>query len=109
MDVKFHFYRKIINNTILFKNYLMKNAQCKKCLKKFNEKDIYTIQQFQYRKEPTYEWTKKFFIGLKLENGIHFVKNALNIIQKYQKMHGKNMLKIKFQTLYCRKNIQYHG
>ncbi len=39
----------------------MKNAQCKKCLNKFSEKDIYTIQQFQYRKEPTYKWSLEFF------------------------------------------------
>ncbi len=39
----------------------MKNAQCKKCLKKFNEKDIYTIQQFQYRKIPSYKWTLEYF------------------------------------------------
>ena len=26
----------------------------------FHEKDIYTIQQFQYRQEPRYEWTKEF-------------------------------------------------
>lgn len=39
----------------------MKNAQCKKCLNKFYEKEIYTIQQFQYRKEPTYAWSVKFF------------------------------------------------
>jgi len=39
----------------------MKNAQCKKCLNKFYEKDVYTIQQFQYRKEPTYKWSLEFF------------------------------------------------
>ncbi len=39
----------------------MKNAQCKKCLNKFFEKDIYTIQQFQYRKEPSYKWSLEFF------------------------------------------------
>ena len=44
----------------------MKNAQCKRCLSKFNEKDIYTIQQFQYRQEPNYEWTKKFCSTLKV-------------------------------------------
>lgn len=44
----------------------MKNAQCKKCLNKFNEKDIYTVQQFQYRKEPPYEWTLKFFRDLEI-------------------------------------------
>ncbi len=39
----------------------MKNAQCKKCLNKFHEKEIYTIQQFQYRKEPRYTWSVRFF------------------------------------------------
>ena len=39
----------------------MKNAQCKKCLNKFYQKDIYTIQQFQYRKTPSYEWSVKYF------------------------------------------------
>lgn len=39
----------------------MKNAQCKKCLRKFNEKDIYTIQQFQYQKSPPYGWVLEFF------------------------------------------------
>ena len=39
----------------------MKNAQCKKCLNKFQQKDIYTIQQFQYRKLPSYEWSAKYF------------------------------------------------
>jgi len=39
----------------------MKNAQCKKCLNKFHEKDIYTIQQLQYRKQPSYEWSVKYF------------------------------------------------
>ena len=39
----------------------MKNAQCKKCLNKFHQKDIYTIQQFQYRKLPPYEWSVKYF------------------------------------------------
>jgi len=39
----------------------MKNAQCKKCLNKCFEREIYTIQQFQYRKEPPYKWSVKFF------------------------------------------------
>ncbi len=39
----------------------MKNAQCKKCLNKFQQKDIYTIQQFQYRKIPSYKWAVKYF------------------------------------------------
>ncbi|PIW31596.1 MAG: hypothetical protein COW27_06265 [Nitrosopumilales archaeon CG15_BIG_FIL_POST_REV_8_21_14_020_37_12] len=44
----------------------MKSAPCSRCSKKFNEKDIYTIQQFQYRQEPNYEWTKKFLDNLKV-------------------------------------------
>ncbi|MDC0217392.1 hypothetical protein OAJ86_00025 [Nitrosopumilus sp.] len=43
-----------------------KNSQCNKCLKKFYQKDIYTIQQFQYKKEPNYQWTLKFFNKLKI-------------------------------------------
>lgn len=39
----------------------MKNAQCKKCLNKFHQKYIYTIQQFQYRKSPPYEWSVRYF------------------------------------------------
>ena len=39
----------------------MKSAQCKNCLKKFYQKDIYTIQQFQYRKEPPYGWSLTYF------------------------------------------------
>jgi len=39
----------------------MKNAQCKKCLNKFQQKDIYTIQQFQYRKILSYKWSVKYF------------------------------------------------
>lgn len=39
----------------------MKNAQCKKCLNKFHQKDIYTIQQCQYRKLPSYKWSVKYF------------------------------------------------
>ncbi len=35
-------------------------------MKKFHQKDIYTIQQFQYKKEPNYQWTLKFFNKLKI-------------------------------------------
>ena len=54
----------------------MKNAQCKKCLKKFFEKEIYTIQQFQYREKPPYKWSLDYFKKKELVNGIHFAKNA---------------------------------
>ena len=38
-----------------------KNSECKKCLNKFYEKEIYTIQQFQYKEQPKYKWTLNFF------------------------------------------------
>lgn len=38
----------------------MKDAQCSRCKKLFEKKNIYTIQQFQYREKPDYESTKKF-------------------------------------------------
>lgn len=39
----------------------MKDVKCKRCSRLFEKKDIYTIQQFQYRKDPTYLWTIDFF------------------------------------------------
>ena len=39
----------------------MKDVQCNECLRKFHKKDIYTIQQFQYRKEPSYQWSLNYF------------------------------------------------
>jgi hypothetical protein len=55
----------------------MKNAQCKKCLNKFYEKDIYTIQQFQYRKKPTYKWSLKFFEKLDIGEWDSFCEKCL--------------------------------
>jgi len=55
----------------------VKNAQCKRCLNKFNEKEIYTIQQFQYRKSPPYAWTKEFFAVLKIDEWESFCENCL--------------------------------
>lgn len=60
----------------------MKNAQCKKCLNKFNEKNIYTIQQFQYRKEPPYTWTVNFFKNLEVDEWDSFCEKC---IMKYSK------------------------
>ncbi len=57
----------------------MKDAQCKKCLNKFYEKEIYTIQQFQYRKEPDYEWSVKFFGGLKITEWDSFCEGCITI------------------------------
>jgi hypothetical protein len=55
----------------------MKNAQCKKCLNKFHEKDIYTIQQFQYRKEPTYKWSLGFFEKLGISEWDSFCEKCI--------------------------------
>lgn len=55
----------------------MKNAQCKRCLKKFQEKEIYTIQQFQYRKSPAYDWTKEFFDMLNVGEWDSFCEDCI--------------------------------
>ena len=55
----------------------MKNAQCKKCLNKFHEKEIYTIQQFQYRKEPTYKWSLEFFKKLGISEWDSFCEKCM--------------------------------
>lgn len=55
----------------------MKDAQCRRCLNKFNQKDIYTIQQFQYRKSPSYEWTKDFFGILKIDEWESFCEDCV--------------------------------
>ena len=60
----------------------MKNAQCKKCLNKFNEKDIYTIQQFQYRKKPTYKWSLEYFKKLDISEWDSFCEECLRFYSK---------------------------
>ena len=55
----------------------MKNAQCKKCLKKFFEKDIYTIQQFQYRDNPPYNWSLEYFKKLNIGEWDSFCEKCL--------------------------------
>ena len=60
----------------------MRNAQCKKCLNKFSEKDIYTIQQFQYKKEPTYQWSLEFFEKLGINEWDSFCEKCIMIYSK---------------------------
>ncbi len=60
----------------------MKNVQCKKCLNKFSEKDIYTIQQFQYKKEPTYQWSLEFFGKLGINEWDSFCEKCIMIYSK---------------------------
>lgn len=55
----------------------MKNAECKKCLNKFQQKDIYTIQQFQYRKIPTYKWSLNFFKKLEINEWDSFCEKCM--------------------------------
>jgi hypothetical protein len=63
----------------------MKNAQCKKCLNKFHEKEIYTIQQFQYRKEPTYEWSLIFFEKLGINQWDSFCEKCMTLYSNESK------------------------
>jgi len=60
----------------------MKNAQCKRCLNKFQEKDIYTIQQFQYRKQPTYDWSVKFFEKSGITEWDSFCEKCMSFFSK---------------------------
>jgi hypothetical protein len=59
-----------------------KNAQCKKCLNKFYQKDIYTIQQFQYKKEPKYEWSVNFFKRLEIDEWDSFCEECITVYSK---------------------------
>ena len=60
----------------------MKNVQCKKCLNKFLKKDVYTIQQFQYRKKPTYEWSLEFFKKLGIGEWDSFCEKCITFYSK---------------------------
>ncbi len=68
----------------------MKNAQCKKCLNKFHEKDIYTIQQFQYRKEPTYNWSLEFFKKIGIDEWDSFCEECIMFYSKKSNNIWKN-------------------
>ena len=59
-----------------------KNVQCKKCLNKFYQKEIYTIQQFQYKKQPKYEWTLKFFNQLQVDEWDSFCEECIMMYSK---------------------------
>ena len=59
-----------------------KNAQCKKCLNNFYEKDIYTIQQFQYKKEPKYKWSVNFFKKLEIGEWDSFCEECIKFYTK---------------------------
>ncbi len=63
----------------------MKNAQCKKCLKKFQQKEIFTIQQLQYRKIPTYNWSLNYFKKLGINEWDSFCENCITDYSKKSK------------------------
>ena len=67
-----------ITNIPLSQKKKIKNAQCKRCLNKFQEKEIFTIQQFQYRKSPSYDWTKEFFSLLKIGEWDSFCEDCIS-------------------------------
>ncbi len=60
----------------------MKNAQCKKCLNKFHQKDIYTIQQFEYRKSPSYKWSVEYFENLGITEWDSFCESCMSEYSK---------------------------
>jgi len=68
----------------------MKNAQCKKCLNKFHEKDIYTIQQFQYREEPSYDWSLGFFKKMGIDEWDSFCEECIMFYSKKSNNTWKN-------------------
>ena len=68
----------------------MKNAQCKKCLNKFLKKNIYTIQQFQYRKDPSYKWSLNYFKKLEIDEWDSFCEKCImNYSKESQKVWNK--------------------
>ena len=60
----------------------MKSAQCKNYLNKFYQKDVYTIQQFQYRKEPSYVWSLEFFKKLGIGEWDSFCDKCIMVYSK---------------------------
>jgi hypothetical protein len=59
-----------------------KNAQCKKCLNNFYQKDIYTIQQFQYKEEPKYKWSVNFFKKLEIDEWDSFCEGCIRFYSR---------------------------
>ena len=59
-----------------------KNVQCKKCLNKFHQKEIYTIQQFQYKDQPKYKWTLNFFKKLRINEWDSFCEKCITLHSK---------------------------
>ncbi|NDB32084.1 MAG: hypothetical protein EB150_01855 [Nitrososphaeria archaeon] len=61
---------------------MAKQAMCKRCQQKFEIKYIYTIQQFQYRKTPPYQWTVEFFAKQNIGEWDSFCESCIIHYQK---------------------------
>ena len=61
---------------------ILKDAKCMRCQKMFEKKDIYTIQQFQYRKTPSYQWTKDFFENQKIGEWDSFCEECILYLKR---------------------------
>lgn len=51
-------------------------------MKKFHKKEIYTIQQFQYRKTPPYQWTIDFFKSQDIDEWDSFCEGCIMYLKK---------------------------
>lgn len=71
----------------------MKKATCKSCKKKFQIKEIYTIQQFQYRKEPTYKWSLEFMGKLGIGEWDSLCESCVKAFAKKSIESWKNLKK----------------
>lgn len=54
-------------------------------MNKFQEKEIYTIQQFQYRQIPNYKWSVKYFKKMGIDEWDSFCENCLMEYSKQSK------------------------
>jgi len=55
-------------------------------LKKFHKKEIYTIQQFQYKKEPKYKWILVYFKKIKIDEWDSFCEECIMSYSKKVKI-----------------------
>ena len=60
-------------------------------MNKFYEKEIYTIQQFQYRKQPSYEWSVNFFEKLDISEWDSFCEKCISYYAKESEKKWKEI------------------
>ena len=73
----------------------MKEIECQRCKNIFNKKEIYTIQQFQYRKEPSYKWSLNYFKKNKVDEWDSLCENCTTIYGKESLDYWNNLKKTK--------------